>query len=605
VTVQIKIEGMDRNWISLPPGGSRTLTTLRDGAYTVRARSLGQSGLATEAPPLHFQVEPPAWRSLPAIGAYGLLVLLVGFGAFRTRTRTLRRRNLELEALVKKGVAHAERASAAKTDFVSRISHDLRNPLHSISGITLKLSETELNDQQRELVAALRDCSDYVTVLVDGVLDFAQIEAGKVELRPVLFSPTDALRSVCANLKWAPDSEKSDFVLEIDPAVPERVFADPGRVQEVLINLASNAVKYAPGRISLGVKLVSPSDDAVGAVEFFVQDEGPGLSGDEIKLIFDKFERTSRARTKDGAGLGLAVAKQLAALMGGNLAVESQVGKGARFYLRLPLPTLVTPPTELAPVHLFQSVLLVEDAQYSAWATEAVLARLGMTVTEVARTGQQAVEKFSAGTFDLVLLDHNLPDMDGLKVAQLIRQSERNGTHTTIIAVTAFTTPEERQACLKAGMDGFAGKPLTPTRLTQALAEASAANLAAGPVTLAPEAIKPGLEPAYLQFLSEGTPGSLAAQVDRYCDTLNADFAQMRQAQQLSDWGAMASLAHQMVAHARVVNALALAESAERLRKSARASQSEGIAEDLHRVGDEIDYVVAQIKEWPSVQSIV
>ena len=134
------------------------------------------------------------------------------------------------------------------------------------------------------------------------------------------------------------------------------------------------------------------------------------------------------------------------------LSVESQVGRGARFYLRLPVTTVATPRTELAPVHLFQSVLLVEDAQYSAWATEAVLARLGMTVTEVARTGQQAVEKFKAGAFDLVLLDHNLPDMDGLRVAQLMRQAELTGSHTTIIAVTAFTTPEERKACLDAGM---------------------------------------------------------------------------------------------------------------------------------------------------------
>jgi len=121
---------------------------------------------------------------------------------------------------------------------------------------------------------------------------------------------------------------------------------------------------------------------------------------------------------------------------------------------------------------------------------------------------------------------------------------------------------------------------------------------------VAPEVIKAGLEPAYLQYLSEGPSGGLAAQVDRYCDTLNADFALMRQAQQLSDWGAIASLAHQMVAHARVVNALALAESSERLRRSARGQQSGAIGEDLHRVGDEIDYVIAQVREWPSAQPI-
>ena len=235
----------------------------------------------------------------------------------------------------------------------------------------------------------------------------------------------------------------------------------------------ANALKYAGGPVRLSADVPAGSP---GEIEFAVSDLGAGISEADQATLFSKFTRLPGAQRSEvpGSGLGLASCRLLADLMGGSVGVESRPGHGARFYLRLPM-VAATVPAEPAHLSLANtSVLLVEDANYNAWAASAVLAKLGLAC-ERARTGEEAVRLFTEKRYNLVLLDRNLPDMDGTEVARKIRALEADGPRAILLAVTAYCTPQDRALCLDAGMDAFVGKPLTPEKLVRKIL------IAAGP----------------------------------------------------------------------------------------------------------------------------
>lgn len=585
--LETRIEGIDRDWVPAGPDARRELTAVREGRYTFRVRAVAETGVAGEPAVYSFQVAPPWWRTWSTMLGLGLALLPAGYGAYRLRLRALHRRTTDLEQKVRERTEQLEQASAAKTQFVANMSHDIRNPLNGIVGLALALEDSRLDARQQEIVATLRECTTYLSSLVDDVLDFASIEAGRVELRPGPFVPVELLRSIVTTLRSDTAQSGATLVIAVDPALPPSLLSDAGRIQQILVNYVSNALKYAGGEIRLSVSIPA---DAPDEVEFAVVDFGPGISEIEQGTLFTKFTRLASARHHDipGAGLGLASCRLLADLMGGSVGVTSRPGEGARFFLRLPLTAASTP---VAPVNgplPNTTVLLVEDTDYNAQAATAVLRRLGLSC-ERAHTGAEALQLFTAKRFNLVLLDRNLPDMDGTEVARRMRAVETDGLQALILAVTAYCTAEDRTLCLAAGMDAFVGKPLTPEKLRKVLLAAGRRLLTAATVDI--DALKlprDGLDTSLLDYLAEGTGRGLAVQLERFLDSLAVLETALARAVAADDLAEIGVCAHRIHGQARMVGSAALEEAAAQLESAARAGDRAACGIRLPKVTDEI-----------------
>ncbi|HUR58554.1 MAG TPA: ATP-binding protein, partial [Opitutaceae bacterium] len=580
--IETKIDGIDERWMGAGPGSRRELVGLRDGRYVLRARTVADTGRQSPETVTTISVLPPWWRTSQGAAGIALAGVLAAYGGYQLRVRTLRRRNAYLEQKVRERTIELERANAAKTEFVANMSHDIRNPLNGIVGLALALEDSRLNLEQREIVATLRECTTYLSTLVDDVLDFASIEAGKVELRPGPFAPADLLQSIVTTLK-ADTAERGAFVtIEIDPSLPPHLVGDAGRIQQILVNYVSNALKYAGGHIRVSATQPATSP---GEVEFAVADDGPGISAADQALLFTKFSRTASARRQEipGTGLGLASCRMLADLMGGSVAVASSPDAGARFSLRLPL-AMATQPGDIAAADLPNTtVLLVEDTDYNAWAATAVLAKLGLSC-ERARTGRDALRLFTEKRFNVVLLDRNLPDMDGTDVAREMRRLETEGPQAVLLAVTAYCTAEERKVCLESGMDAFVGKPLTPEKLRRVLIAAGRRLLTAASVQVSPDTAAE-LDMSLLNYLADGETASLGGHIERFLETLADTERDLAGAATVRNYELLRTSAHRLLGQARMVGCNTLAHAAAEL-ENAALEENDAVCEELLRRAD-------------------
>ena len=596
--LESKISGIDADWVPAGANAQRDLTALHEGQYSLQARTVANTGLASAPTTLTFEVLPPWWRKPSVIAAAVIALLPLGYGAYRLRVGALRRRNRDLELKVRKRTEELVQANAAKTQFVANMSHDIRNPLNGIVGLSLALEDTTLDARQREIVATLRECTTYLSSLVDDVLDFASIEAGRVELRPRAFAPEELLRSIVTTLKAEAVHSGATLTLVLDDRLPPNVLGDAGRIQQILVNFISNALKYAGGEVRIAARIPA---DSPGEIEFAVRDEGPGISAEDQATLFTKFTRLRQhggGEPIPGTGLGLAACRLLADLMGGSVGVESQSGQGARFYLRLPLAIATEPARPAVEGLPNATVLLVEDTDYNAWAASAVLNKLGLSC-ERAHNGAEALRLFAEQRFNVVLLDRNLPDMDGTEVARRMREMESAGMQAVILAVTAYCTAEDRQLCLQAGMDAFVGKPLTPEKLRKVLLEAGRRLITALPVTTAPELATIEFDWSLLTFLSDGTPEGLRCQVERFVTLLDGMQTDVMAAWQQRDYDRLRTEAHRLLGHARMIGATGLIAVATALESNAADAKEPACAETLRGLRDEILLVTEAIRLRP------
>jgi CheY-like chemotaxis protein len=426
------------------------------------------------------------------------------------------------------------------------------------------------------------------------VLDFASIEAGRVELRPGPFAPAELLRSVATTLKTDAAARGATLTVEAYPNLPAILLGDAGRIQQILVNYVSNALKYAGGPIVLSARVPPGSPDEV---EFAVTDAGAGLTPAEQAVLFTKFTRSPGARRDDiaGAGLGLAACRLLADIMDGSVGVQSKPGRGSRFFLRLPL-AVTEAPVAVANIPLPNAtVLVVEDADYNAMAAAAVLSKLGLA-NERARTGREALQLFAGKRFNVVLLDRNLPDMDGTEVARRMRELEADGPRAVLLAVTAYCTEEDRALCLAAGMDAFVGKPLTPEKLRKVLLAAGRRLLTAASVHVSADAPAEGLDLSLLSYLSDGTDSGLGDQVERFLAALAGAEAQLFQTARAGDFSALGDAAHFVLSQARLIGGAALEAASLRLERAARAHDPAAGGDLLQLVHREIEAVTAVLR---------
>jgi signal transduction histidine kinase/ActR/RegA family two-component response regulator len=369
----------------------------------------------------------------------------------------------------------AEVASAAKSDFLAVVSHEIRTPMNAVISAANLLRRTRLDSQQREHVSMLIDAGDVLMGLLNDVLDFSKIEAGKMELESADMVVRDRLSTIVR--LWEPRALANGVRLKmrIAPDVPAAVRTDPLRVQQILFNLMSNAVKFThEGEIRIDAGW------ADGRLNLAVSDTGCGIPADRLGQIFNSFEQADVGTTRryGGTGLGLAISRRLAELMGGSLSVQSVDGEGSTFTLSLPMTAVETAPaqpvraTESSASLAGRSILAADDHEVNRRILQLLLEPHGCRLTLV-ENGAEALEAASGQRFDAILMDMQMPVMDGLEATRRIRTGEINGD-TPVIALTANALDVHRAAWDAAGVHAFLTKPIDPVLLATTLAQACA-----------------------------------------------------------------------------------------------------------------------------------
>lgn len=409
--------------------------------------------------------------------------------------RDITRRKQAEEELRKARLA-ADAANRAKSDFLANMSHEIRTPLNAVIGITDLLLEGDLGQVHRDYLEIIRDSGESLMVVINDILDFSKIEAGRLELESKALNLPDVIQNATKALVLRAQDRGLRLTCQIEPGVPAWVRGDAIRLRQVLTNLVGNAIKFTPeGHVTVIVECVGNTFDRGcerASVQFTVRDTGIGIPQHKLDHIFKAFVQADASTTRrfGGTGLGLAICTRLVVAMGGKLQVRSVVDEGTEFYFTLNFVKADCPdeiPADVEKLTVTTNgchekcaasvpqpkpslrVLLVEDSLMNQVLAIGILQREGHVVT-VANNGVEAVEAFQAGQFDLILMDVQMPEMDGLQATAAIRQIEsQTGGHTPILAMTAHALTGDRERCLAAGMDGYLAKPVRMNDLVRAI----------------------------------------------------------------------------------------------------------------------------------------
>jgi len=378
-------------------------------------------------------------------------------------------RSKTLEAELRATALAAEDANKAKSAFLAMMSHEIRTPLSGVVGTSELLSDTPLGPGQIDYVQTIHSSAQALLEVVDDILDLSKLDAGKIELEPLPFSPRKVLTDIIRIMRAHALQQGIELILSVEDTVPDGVLGDPTRLRQVLLNLVRNAVKFTEiGQVTLGC-----AEAGQDTLRFSVSDTGIGIGDEAREKLFQVFSQAdvSIARRFGGTGLGLAICRHLVELMGGKIGVDSQVGQGSNFYFVLPLPPIALPKSSELPALLPLDLLLAEDNPVNAKVLQALLARAGHSVTLVEH-GQGAIEAAMVHQFDAILMDVRMPIVDGLTATRTIRALAGERGRVPIIGVTANAFAEDRQECLAAGMNGYVSKPVSMAGLSAAIAAA-------------------------------------------------------------------------------------------------------------------------------------
>jgi signal transduction histidine kinase/CheY-like chemotaxis protein len=437
-----------------------------------------------------------------AFAAVALLSVLTGFVVLRLsrtaqrarrRDRVVQLRLAEAKKLAEGRAQRAQEAASAKSDLLAVMSHEIRTPINGVLGFANLLLDTPLNNEQREFAQTVRRSSDALLTVINDVLDYSKIEAGRMSIEQIDMNLQSVCDGVRAILQSAALERGVSMRIDYDDRLPKYIKGDPARIRQVLLNLAGNAVKFTEsGSVHITVTQLDATRLKVG-----VTDTGIGISSEQLATLFQRYTQadSSTARRYGGTGLGLAISKTLVELMGGEIGALSTPGAGSTFWFVLPLragaPTELAVPAPPPPPSSPERprLLLVEDNFVNQRVALYLLAKLGYEV-DVAQNGREAIDRLSRTRYRLVLMDCQMPEMDGFETTRLIRDpASRVLDHDVpIIAMTANAFPEDRARSIGSGMNDFLSKPVDPSMLAAMLTKWLGAG---APGTGAPDARAP------------------------------------------------------------------------------------------------------------------
>ena len=389
----------------------------------------------------------------------------------------------EMEEELRRARIAAEASTKAKSAFLANMSHEIRTPLNGILGFTGLTLQTKLDAEQRENLETVEHSARSLLRIISDILDFSKIEADRLDLESAPFSLRECLEKAAGTVLVSASQKQLLFSWTVSPRTPDLLLGDEIRLRQILLNTMGNAVKFtSEGSVTTEVGATSFDGRRV-ELQFAVRDTGIGVPPEKQRFIFEPFRQAEGYMTRKygGTGLGLAIVKRLLDLVGGRIWVESKEGVGSTFYFTAPFLLSDKPRASRDGAETLDevpvpplSILVAEDNAVSRLLVGRLLAKQGHTVTE-ARTGRDAFTLCEEGTFDLILMDVQMPDMDGFEATAEIRERERlTGEHIWIIALTAHAIKGDRERCLNAGMDDYLTKPIQPDELRAAIRRASA-----------------------------------------------------------------------------------------------------------------------------------
>jgi signal transduction histidine kinase/ligand-binding sensor domain-containing protein/ActR/RegA family two-component response regulator len=464
---RFRLDGYDRDWIE-DHEGERVFTRLEHGDYVMEVCAATADGVWSPPRRLEIVVLPRWWQTVPARAAFAMLLVglvLVARAAYRARLRSQHEKQVLEERR-----ALAEQASQAKSRFLADLGHEIRTPMTGVLGMAELMHADASDERQRTRIEAIQSAGRHLLVLLNDALDLARIEAGRLELQDVAFDLPALLADACALLRPQAEAKRLAFTLELPPDLPRGVRGDPVRLRQILLNLGHNAVKFTTaGRIRI---CATAGGDRL---HVDVEDTGPGMDAAQVARLFGRFEQADGARTSadfGGSGLGLSICRELAQAMRGDIEVDSAPGRGTRFRVTLPLVLQALPePASLSlrvrePDGEGARILVVEDDALVGEVVCGLLEHLGHRARHVAH-GLEGLAAVAGEPFDLIVVDLDLPGIDGFELARLLRLQ---GRAAPIVALTARADAGAEARARAAGMVDFLRKPVTGEALAAMVA---------------------------------------------------------------------------------------------------------------------------------------
>jgi signal transduction histidine kinase/CheY-like chemotaxis protein len=451
----------------------RLKNEVENSAEIIHARELKAQSKAKEEELKHLLelTKKDETRNMLIISA--LLFFIVATGLY-SRIRYVRKVNHKLEA----AKTRAERSEAFKQQFLANMSHEIRTPMNAILGMTNLTLDTDLSDQQREYLSAVKKSTENLLVIINDILDLSKLEAGKMDLELIPFNLSDQLQVVQNTLRFKAEEKGLEFIFRIDESMPKFLKGDPYRLNQVLINLCGNAIKFTDkGSVKVQVSILPTN----AMVKFSVIDTGMGIPKEKAEKLFKAFQQADEgvSRKYGGTGLGLSISKTLVELQHGEIGLISEEGKGSEFYFTLPLNLADEKDIEaLAKEKKLDvsnlsgiKILLVEDNRFNQIVLhDTILHLIEGSNVEIAENGEIAVEKVIANDYDIVLMDVNMPVMNGHEATKHIRENlDITKKNITILALTASILSDDIKEFEHSGMNGYIPKPFTREELLQTL----------------------------------------------------------------------------------------------------------------------------------------
>lgn len=449
----------------------------------------------------------------------------------------------------------AEEAVKAKQQFLSNMSHEIRTPMNAIIGFTKVLLKTELNARQKEYLTAIKMSGDALIVLINDILDLAKVDAGKMTFEQIPFRPGLSLSAMLHLFKQKILEKNLRLDVEYDETIPDVLLGDPVRLHQIILNLVSNAIKFTnDGGIKVCVKKVAEKEDYI-TLRFSVSDTGIGIDKDKLGKIFENFQQGSSesSRLYGGTGLGLAIAKKLIDSQGGDILVESEINKGSTFSFTLDfLKTDMMPDAEIELMELHSEikkikVLVAEDVPLNQLLMKTILDEFGFEC-DIAENGKIAVEKLKVNSYDVVLMDLQMPEMNGFEATATIRN--RLQLRIPVIALTADVTTVDLAKCTAVGMNDYIAKPVDERLLYSKIVNLVKQSLSSGEQNIEDDYTETKgkcTDLVYLMQRTKSNPALMMEMISLYLEQTPPLVDAMKQGMKNKDWDALYSAIHKMI----------------------------------------------------------